>query len=193
MRAFNHLALPAQQSAAVLHQSRNGYAPQPFSTHPVGRIANRDCDEAKDWRYILGCYLAGWKEVDPDKIVAATAPDYCFDDPLVGQFSQKSLPTYFRHLHARFVPTGAPGGREYTFCFHGPIDEPPHRSQRHYIREAPALGLTGVTTITIEERGVVAERVAYDLNLASDMLRRQQGHEHAPATTFEGRSLAAVP
>jgi hypothetical protein len=193
MRAFNHLALPAQQSAAVLHQSRNGYAHQPFSTYPVGRIANRDCDEAKDWGYILGCYLAGWNEVDPDKIVAATAPDYCFDDPLVGQFSKKSLPIYFRHLHARFVPTGAPGGREYTFCFHGPIDDPPHRGERHYIREAPALGLTGVTTITIGERGVVAERVAYDLNLASDVLRRQQAHEHAGQPHLQAEVSRPVP
>ena len=179
MRAFNHHALPAQQSAAVLHQSRNGYAPQPFAAHPVRRIANRDCDEAKDWRYILGCYLAGWNEVDPDKIVAATAPDYCFDDPLVGQFSQKSLPNYFRHLHVRFVSTGAPGGREYAFCFRGPMDDPLRRGQRQYFREAPALGLTGVTTITIGELGVVAERVAYDLNLASDVLRRRLRQELA--------------
>jgi hypothetical protein len=179
MRAFNHLALPTQQSAAVLHRSRDDYTPQPFATHPVGRIANRDCDEAKDRRYILDCYLAGWNEVDPDRIISATAPDYCFDDPLVGQFSQKSLPTYFRHLHVRFVPTGAPGGREYAFCFRGPMDDPLHRGQRHYFREAPALGLTGVTTITIGERGVVAERVAYDLNLASDVLRRWLRQEHA--------------
>ena len=172
MRA--HLALPAQQSAAVLHRSRNEYAPQPFATHPVGRVANRHRDEANDWIYFLDCYLAGWIEADPDKIVAATAPDYCFDDPLVGQFSRNSLPTYFGHLHARFAPSGTSVSREYTFCFHGPIDEPPHRGPRHYVREAPALGLTGVTTITIGERGVVTERVAYDLNLASDVLRRWQ-------------------
>jgi hypothetical protein len=39
-------------------------------------------------------------------------------------------------------------------------------------REAPRIGLTGVAEIEIGERGVVAERVAYDLNLASDMLCR---------------------
>jgi hypothetical protein len=39
-------------------------------------------------------------------------------------------------------------------------------------REAPRIGLTGVAEIEIGERGVVAERVAYDLNMASDMLCR---------------------
>ena len=158
MRAFNHHALPAQQSAAVLHQSRNGYAPQPFAAHPVRRIANRDCDEAKDWRYILGCYLAGWNEVDPDKIVAATAPDYCFDDPFVD--AARSLILLDSHCSGRLVRRL-------------------RRGQRQYFREAPALGLTGVTTITIGELGVVAERVAYDLNLASDVLRRRLRQELA--------------
>jgi hypothetical protein len=38
-------------------------------------------------------------------------------------------------------------------------------------REAPRLGLTGITFITIGDRGIIAERVAYDLNLAMDVLR----------------------
>ena len=39
-------------------------------------------------------------------------------------------------------------------------------------REAPRIGLTGVAEIEIGEQGITAERVAYDLNLASDILRR---------------------
>jgi hypothetical protein len=39
-------------------------------------------------------------------------------------------------------------------------------------REAPRIGLTGVAEIEIGERGITAERVAYDLNLASDILCR---------------------
>jgi hypothetical protein len=179
MRAFNHLALPAQPSAAILHRSRTSFVPQPFATDPFGRFANRHCYEPAAWRRFLDSYLAGWSEADPDKIVASTAPDYFFDDPLVGRFSKGSLPTYFGHIHARFAPSGTSAGRKYVFCFHGPIDEPPHLGQRHYVREAPALGLTGVTTITIGERGVAAERVAYDLNLASDVLRRWPGNAHA--------------
>jgi hypothetical protein len=38
-------------------------------------------------------------------------------------------------------------------------------------REAPRIGLTGVAWIEIGELGVSAERVAYDLNVASDLLR----------------------
>jgi hypothetical protein len=39
-------------------------------------------------------------------------------------------------------------------------------------REAPRIGLTGITRIEVGEHGVISERVAYDLNLASDLLRR---------------------
>ena len=39
-------------------------------------------------------------------------------------------------------------------------------------REAPRIGLTGVAEIEIGERGITAERVAYDLNLAFDILCR---------------------
>jgi hypothetical protein len=39
-------------------------------------------------------------------------------------------------------------------------------------REAPRIGLTGISRIEVGERGVVSESVAYDLNLASDLLRR---------------------
>ena len=39
------------------------------------------------------------------------------------------------------------------------------------LREAPRLGLTGITFITLGARGVLAEKVAYDLNLASEILR----------------------
>jgi hypothetical protein len=45
-------------------------------------------------------------------------------------------------------------------------------NELQFWREAPGIGFTGVAEIEIGERGVVAERVAYDLNLASDILRR---------------------
>jgi hypothetical protein len=39
-------------------------------------------------------------------------------------------------------------------------------------REAPRIGLTGVAEIEVGEQGVIAECVAYDLNMASDILCR---------------------
>jgi len=39
-------------------------------------------------------------------------------------------------------------------------------------REAPRIGLTGVTQIKVGEHGVIGESVAYEGNIASDMLRR---------------------
>ena len=44
--------------------------------------------------------------------------------------------------------------------------------ERQFWREAPRIRLTGVAEIEIGERGVEAERVAYDLNLASGILCR---------------------
>jgi len=38
-------------------------------------------------------------------------------------------------------------------------------------REAPRIGLTGIARIEVGERGVSADCVAYDLNMASDLLR----------------------
>jgi hypothetical protein len=46
------------------------------------------------------------------------------------------------------------------------------RNELQFWREAPRIGLTGIARIEIGERGVSAESVAYDLNMASDLLRR---------------------
>jgi hypothetical protein len=56
-----------------------------------------------------------------------------------------------------------------AFCLHGPMDA--DRDELLFWREAPWLGLVGTARIDIGERGVCAESVAYDLNLASDLLR----------------------
>jgi hypothetical protein len=40
-----------------------------------------------------------------------------------------------------------------------------------YWREAPHLGLTGHSEIVVTHRGIVSEAVAYDLNIACEMLR----------------------
>jgi hypothetical protein len=52
-------------------------------------------------------------------------------------------------------------------------------------REAPLIGLTGVAEVEIGERGVIAERVAYDGNLASDTLRRSWTHRPGYELEFQ--------
>ena len=186
-------ASPLELSAEMLHDFGDGdFGTKSDEAAPAGRIPHLDDVEDGCWR-VLDIYLAGWSEVDPDKIIAATAPGYCFNDPLVGEFSRKSLPNYFKHLRARFAPAGTLGGREYSFCFCGPVEKPLHPGQRHYFREAPVLGLTGVSTITIGELGVVAERVAYDLNLASDVLGRQQACKHVGQSHPQAEVSLSVP
>jgi hypothetical protein len=58
-----------------------------------------------------------------------------------------------------------------AFFLSGPMDRPSDVGSLQFWREAPRIGLTGVAEIEVREQGVIAERVAYDLNLASDTLR----------------------
>jgi|SRR5262245_1096352 len=129
-------------------------------------------DRRAPWQSILAQYLAGWAEADPLKIIAASAPGYRLDDPLVGLFSRWSVPQYFDELQGRLSGTGALAPRDLAFVLHGPMEQSSSRLGLQFWREAPRLGLTGVATIKVGERGVIAETIAYDLNLASDLLRR---------------------
>jgi len=127
----------------------------------------RDWQNAEDW--LLDTYVEGWAEADADLILGATAPSYCFHDPLVGRFGRASLPRYFILLHETFARAGAMKRRDVAFNLHGPITTV---RGLQFWREAPGLGLTGVTEIVIGPHGVMSERVAYDLNLACAQLRR---------------------
>jgi hypothetical protein len=135
------------------------------------RMRHDGRDEAGTWSHLLDRYLEGWAEANPTKIFAATAHGYRFDDPVVGRFSRWSIPLYFERLQERVARAGESAARDLAFFIHGPVDGPPRRGRLTFFREAPRLGLTGVTLITISERGVIAEAVAYDLNLALDVLR----------------------
>ena len=127
------------------------------------------------WRSAVDQYLAGWAEADPIKIIAATAPGYRLDDPLVGLFTRWSLPQYFDELQVRLAAGGTLAPRDLAFVLHGPMEQSSSRLGLQFWREAPRLGLTGVATIKVGERGVIAETTAYDLTLASDLLRRAPG------------------
>jgi hypothetical protein len=125
----------------------------------------RDWPTTEDW--LLDTYFEGWAEADADLILSATAPNYCFHDPLVGRFARVSLPRYFTLLHEKFTRAGAMKRRDVAFILRGPMI---HGQQ--FWREAPALGLTGTSEIILGPHGIVSERVAYDLNLACGQLRR---------------------
>jgi hypothetical protein len=139
----------------------------------VGACAARLVDRARDRNArriaALDRYVEGWAEADVDKILYATGPGYRFTDPLVGSFSGRLLYEYFGELQCRFSRAWAIGKRDLAFFLRGPMA---HARGLRFWREAPSVGLTGVAEIQVGERGVVAERVAYDGNLASDLLRR---------------------
>jgi hypothetical protein len=120
----------------------------------------------------LDRYLEGWAEANPAKILAATAPDFCFYDPLVGSFVRRTIHEYFELLQDRLSRAGIIQRPDLAFFLHGPMDPRSRAGELPFWREAPRIGLTGVSAIKLGKRGVVAESVAYDLNLASDALRR---------------------
>jgi len=120
----------------------------------------------------LDRYLEGWAKLDWEEIVDATAAGYCFRDPLVGTFSRWSLLEYFDVLMHACSRAGAVKRRDVAFELHGPMEGLSHLGGMWFWREAPRLGLTGVTQIKVGAQGVIGESVAYEGNLASDMLRR---------------------
>ena len=119
---------------------------------------------------MLARYLEGWAEADPAKIADATAEDYDFYDPLVGRYSRQTLPRYFALLWSRFAVAGVTRVQDLAFTLRRPMLGPSHGARRQYWREASQLGLTGVSEIMVTHRGVAAEAVAYDLNMACETL-----------------------
>src|SRR5258705_1211043 len=115
-------------------------------------------------------YVAGWATADPAKIAEAVAPGYHFHDPLVGIFSRRSMHEYFELLQTKFARAGAIRRQDVAFFLQGPLTGRSGKLQ--FWREAPGVGLIGVAQIEVGPRGVIAERVAYDLNIASDLLWR---------------------
>jgi hypothetical protein len=117
-------------------------------------------------------YIAGWAQADPAMIAQAASDGYRFHDPLVGVFSRQRLSRYFEFLHARFDCAGTRA--QPAFHLHGPMDDCAE-GEFAFFREAPQLGLTGIARILVGARGVIAETVSYDLNMATEMLRRPPG------------------
>jgi hypothetical protein len=134
----------------------------------LAHIADGPRDAAKT---LLDRYLEGWAEVSPRKIFAATAPDYCLHDPLIGVFSRWSITSYLERLKQRVARAGAFKAEDLAIFIRGPMDGSRPGGPLTFFREAPRLGLTGISLIALSDRGVVAETVAYDLNLASELLR----------------------
>jgi hypothetical protein len=137
----------------------------------VVQLLDRVRDQNSNPTSPLNRYIEGWAQTDLEMILDATAPSYRFTDPLVGSFVGRSLHKYFDLLQDRLSCTGAISRRDLAFFLRGPMELRPHKELQFW-REAPRIGLTGVAEIEIGERGVVAERVAYDLNMASDILCR---------------------
>jgi hypothetical protein len=154
-----------------------------YAGSKVVRFLDRVRDQNANRTSPLDRYIEGWAQADLEKILDATAPSYRFTDPFVGSFDGCSLHRYFDLLQDRLSCTGAIRRRELAFFLRGPMKLRSHKELQFW-REAPRIGLTGVAQIEIGERGVAAERVAYDLNLASDQLCRasalRRSVSHAP-------------
>jgi hypothetical protein len=158
------------------HSSARSRPSENHGAH-VARVAHlrplvtRPADWRPDASVLLDAYLQGWAEADSARIVAAAAPGFRFCDPLVGTFVRRTMRAYFDLLHDRLSGAGVIRRQDVAFFLRGPMDQRSRAGELAFWREAPRIGLTGVTSITLGRRGVIAESVAYDLNLASDALR----------------------
>jgi len=128
--------------------------------------------EKKASRTPLERYLEGWANVNLEQILGATAAGYRFHDALVGTFSRWSLHEYFDILLQRCSRSGPVTRGDIAFELHGPMEGPLHPGGICFWREARRIGLAGIAQIEVGEQGVIGESVAYEGNLASDMLRR---------------------
>jgi hypothetical protein len=135
-------------------------------------LVERARDQKASRPSLFDRYIEGWAEADVDKILDGAAPSYRFTDPLVGSFSGRWLYDYFDLLQDRFSRAGAISRPDLAFFLCGPMERRSHVRGLQFWREAPRLGLRGVSEIEIAEAGVIAERAAYDLNLAFDVLCR---------------------
>ena len=86
---------------------------------PASARRRRALDDQASIAGLLASYLQGWAEANPEKILAAAAPGYRFDDPLVGIFSHCSLPAYFEDLQARFAFEGTTRRSDLAFHLRG--------------------------------------------------------------------------
>jgi hypothetical protein len=136
------------------------------------QFANRARNQNERRIAALDRYVEGWAEANVDKILDGTVASYRFNDPLVGSFSRRSLHEYFYILQDRFSFGGTITQRELAFFLRASSERRCIGKDLRFWREAPLIGLTGIADVETGEQGVIAEHVAYDGNLASDMLCR---------------------
>jgi hypothetical protein len=155
---------------ALLLRGPRQYIPRvPAVRQNTGRLIDEGiCDKS-----LLALYLEGWAQVNSAKILAATAPGYRFCDPLVGTFFRRTAHEYFDLLQNRLSGGGAVEQADLAFFLHGPIETLSRDDELQFWREAPRVGLTGISRVKIGPLGVIADSVAYDPNLTSDTLRRR--------------------
>jgi hypothetical protein len=155
---------------ALLFEGRDAHVARKAAV--VGNV-RRVLDQRAIGNSLLDCYLEGWAEANPAKIIAATSPGYRFCDPFVGTFLRRTIHEYFDLLQDGLSRAGVIRRPDVAFFLRGPMDQRSPARELQFWREAPRIGLTGVSKIDVGQRGIIAESVAYDLNLASDTLRRE--------------------
>ena len=138
------------------------------------------CDVPADRgdRSAIAGYMQGWAEADPDRIRAVTPCSYVLDDPVLGIFGRENIEDYFALIADLFEGTGRVDRRDVIFCLHGPVWPTTATPHLLFWREAPRLGLSGISRIDLECGRVCREHVTYDLSLAVDVLRRRSGEAH---------------
>jgi hypothetical protein len=110
----------------------------------------------------IAAYAEGWTVGDTEKILAAAAPDFLFDDPNAGQITRDGLADYvsaFKGVAAE-LRDGQEGGNLMELSeVVIKDDEMPVSIWAWWV--VPGTAIAGSALIKVGEEGVVSERIAY--------------------------------
>ena len=107
----------------------------------------------------LGLYAEGWTQGDVDKVMAAIAPTFTFDDPQVGLVSKQDFPEYFRKIRA------LRSEQPFMLLTEVITQEGLDALTAWCWWEIPSV-VQGSGLIKVTDQGVVSEQIAYYTKLA---------------------------
>jgi hypothetical protein len=127
-------------------------------------------------------YIEGWAEVNILKLSSSVSEDYLLVDPLVGIFGRNAISQYVAILRDRVGFCSVPALKEKVHLgrIRSGLGTP---SSRRFWRSLPECGLAGTSDIALRGGRVARETLSYDLNIATEQLRR-------PAAACAGHSAS---
>jgi len=104
-------------------------------------------------------YMQGWYQMDIDRLMASTAPDFIFDDPAEPEpVTRATLPQYMLRWDARVRNLG--GGNEWRLTHESRIDANGLLTDWEWW-QIVGIDLQGAAVVVTGNHGVQLERITY--------------------------------